>query len=121
MSGIISNVSNVYNLASQIDALKAGKSGLTSDPESLQLTLQQNFSKMLSDLMAPADDDDDDNDEKSDPLAAISASYLQSASYLTNQQTAGQTSLSNLDYLFQNSGQVDPDYLYSFLNNSQTF
>ena len=57
MSSLMDGINNAYLLTAQINALKAQSQTSTNNPETIKVALEQNFNKMLDDLISSTDDD----------------------------------------------------------------
>jgi len=74
MSTLMSGINSINSLSTQIAALQSGQE---VDPESIQLTLQQNFNDMLDGLISSSNDDDEDDDSSFDPFLLMNNSNVQ--------------------------------------------
>ena len=70
----MSGINSINSLSTQIAALQSGQE---VDPESIQLTLQQNFNDMLDGLISSSNDDDEDDDSSFDPFLLMNNSNVQ--------------------------------------------
>ena len=98
MSNLMDGINNAYLLTAQINALKAQGQTATNNPETIKVALEQNFNKMLNEIIAATDDDKKDEED-------IFSFFTES----------NQTSLKNL----QSQGIPDmssPEYLNSLYN-----
>lgn len=116
MSILMDGIQNVNALSGQISDLQSLTGQNLEDPKVLEFALQQNFNKMLEDLIASTNNDDDD-EETSDPFSFI----------IPNQQASLQ-SLQTQGILDGNDDQAiinslpdtsSPEYLASLYNLGQ--
>ena len=91
-------INNAYSLTTQINNLRSQGQTAANNPETIKYALEQNFNKMLNDLISSTDDDKKDEED-------IFSFF----------KTGNQTSLQNL----QAQGTLDmssPEYLNSLYN-----
>ena len=62
MSTLMDGVNNAYSLTAQINSLKALDQSKIDDPNAVKYVLEQNFNKMLNDLVSATSDNDDEED-----------------------------------------------------------
>ncbi|MFH1684554.1 MAG: hypothetical protein ABIA67_06705 [Candidatus Margulisiibacteriota bacterium] len=73
MSILMNGISNAQALTAQINGLQSLSESNLDDPEVLKYALEQNFNKMLNDLISSTNDDEDD-EEKNDPFSFFTSS-----------------------------------------------
>lgn len=66
MTTLMDGINKATALTSQINDLRSAENSAYQDPETFQLTLQQNFNSMLQDLISATGNSNDEDDEKSD-------------------------------------------------------
>lgn len=100
-------ISNVYALTAQINSLSSLDTESLQNPDAVKYTLEQNFSRMLNDLISATDNDDDekDKDKNADPFGFLMQSNQTYIEHLVSRNTADDSSEQNLvnDLLNQNS------------------
>jgi hypothetical protein len=79
-------INNAYALTSQIGNLSSLRTEALQDPKTIQYVLEQNFNKMLDDLISSVDSEDDEEEENSVSLDFLLASNPVYVEGLVNQQ-----------------------------------
>lgn len=103
MSILMDGINNAYSLTAQINALQSLNQSNMDDPDKIKYALEQNFNKMLNDLISSTDDEDDEDNEND---------------YFSFLMSSNQASLQSL----QAQGILDtssPEYLNSLYNLGQ--
>ena len=59
MSTLMDGINSAYLLTAQINALKAQKQAGMDNPQAIKYALEQNFNKMLNDLVSSTSDEDE--------------------------------------------------------------
>lgn len=73
MSILMDGINNAQSYTAQINSLQSLNQTTIDDPKVFQYALEQNFNRMLEDLISSTNDDDDDDNE-SDPFAYFTSS-----------------------------------------------
>lgn len=76
MSTLMDGINNINSITAQINSLRTLEGEKITDPKMIKYTLEQNFNKMLQDLISSTDDEDDK--DKSDPFSYYMSGYQES-------------------------------------------
>ncbi len=76
MSTLMDGINNAYSLTAQINTLRSLDQNKIEDPNAVKYALEQNFNKMLNDLISSTQGEEDE--DKSDPFSYYLSGYQES-------------------------------------------
>ncbi len=120
MSNLMDGINSAYAITTQINNLKSLDSEALKDPNVIQYALEQNFSKMLDNLISATSgsDDDKDDDQSADPFGFLMTSQQSYVEQLIKQNSSEDaTDLAAFNEILGQNNTADLASLYSLQDN----